>query len=150
MDVWGWRAESSGGLATQSKRWQKTQVFSSCKVCNRNEWISLHFVSLIQSWLRCMIGGGADGHFVTRLCASQNQEAILFIIPLILTAKSLKSTSPLVRVPKACFWQPHAPQLFSIVCLMDWEEEPLQAALTSAGPSASGNIPIIKEINVQN
>jgi len=33
---------------------------------------------------------------------------------------------------------------------MDWEEEPLQAALTSAGPSASGNIPIIKEINVQN
>lgn len=61
----------------------------------------------------CMIGRRADGHFFTLLCSSQKQEALLFIVPLILTAKSLKSPSPLVKAPEACFWQPRAPQFLA-------------------------------------
>lgn len=46
-----------------------------------------------------MMEGRIDGCFVTLLCAFRKQEAILFIIPLILTPKALKSPSLLVRAP---------------------------------------------------
>lgn len=53
----------------------------------------------IQPRLTYMMEGRIDGCFVTLLCAFRKQEAILFIIPLILTPKALKSPSLLVRAP---------------------------------------------------